>query len=437
MNYIIAIPSYKRATQLQNKTLATLHRFGIEKEKINVFVVEEEYEEYLETLDKNYYNELIIGKRGLVEQRHFIRHYYEENTNIINIDDDIQDIDLSFTNYNSLNDFIIDAFNICISKKAFIWGIYPVYNPYFRKTKTPITTDLRYIVGAFYGFINRHSEDLDLQICKNGDKEDVENTILYWLKDKIIIRFNQIGFKTKYFGVGGLGGLKERLEEHKIKTIELNEKYSELTKIKIRKTGLYEIVFRPGTKLFSCKKPNMNVKSFVDEPYYLDKLDTNREDIKEILELLGKKMVPILRGQRGRARTFGEHRGMVLGLIKGRVTRKYELSYQSKKNMKLYEKLMEFGKSFVPFDFTSIQVNHNVVCPRHIDPYNNSASCIVSIGDYQGCDLSIELDENEIKTYNTNCHPLVFDGSKNYHFNTPLISGDKYSFVFFNNPGAP
>ena len=54
MSYIIAIPSYKRASQLQNRTLTTLFNAGISKDKINVFVIEEEKQEYLETLNKDY-----------------------------------------------------------------------------------------------------------------------------------------------------------------------------------------------------------------------------------------------------------------------------------------------------------------------------------------------------------------------------------------------
>ena len=101
----------------------------------------------------------------------------------------------------------------------------------------------------------------------------------------------------------------------------------------------------------------------------------------------------------------------------------------AKKFPELYEKILKFGKTFVPFDFTSIHVNHNVVCPRHLDPYNTGPSCIISIGDYKGCNLVVE----SYGEYDTNCKPLIFDGSKLYHYNTQLISGNKYSFVFFNN----
>jgi hypothetical protein len=80
MNYSIAIPSYKRAVQLQNKTLTCLNNNNIPKESINIFVIEEEYEDYLEKLNKNYYNKIIVGKLGLVQQREFIQEYYPIGT---------------------------------------------------------------------------------------------------------------------------------------------------------------------------------------------------------------------------------------------------------------------------------------------------------------------------------------------------------------------
>jgi hypothetical protein len=107
-------------------------------------------------------------------------------------------------------------------------------------------TNLNYCIGAFYGIINRCDEDLNLVTCSDGDKEDVERSILYYLKDGKTLVFNRVGFKTKYFGSdgGGLGKFKDRLERHKKNTELLCEKYPELCKFKIRKNGLYEVVFK-------------------------------------------------------------------------------------------------------------------------------------------------------------------------------------------------
>lgn len=427
MTYIIAIPSYKRASQLQKKTLSCLYNAGIPKEKINVFVIKEEYDEYLETLNKDYYNELIVGKLGLVQQREFIQQHYPVGTKIVSLDDDVEKIDLSLTSYESVDGFFKDAFAKCEEKGIYLWSVYPVFNPFFRKERPDITEGLSYCIGAFYGYINRNDEDLKLILTREGNKEDVERSILYWLKDGKTLRFNKIGFKTKYYGVGGLGGLKERLEIMKREAFAIQAKYPLFTRIKIRKNGLYEIVLKEP-KLVS----NNKLKAKVEEDkgvLELPKIDPSREDLLEVYNLLESITIPCVDNGRGRAGTFGRHRAMTMGMIKARVSRKYGLSYNSKKYPALYEALMKFGKTIVPFEFNAIHVNHNVVCPRHLDPYNSGKSLLVSFGDYEGCNIMVEGHGE----YNTNCSPLIFDGSKAYHYNTPLKSGNKYSLVFFTN----
>jgi len=293
----------------------------------------------------------------------------------------------------------------------------------FRKTKKDITEGLSFCIGAFYGYINRYDDDLKLALTREGNKEDVERSILYWLKDGKTLRFNKIGFKTKYYGVGGLGGLKNRLELMKQYSLLIHEKYPEFTKIKIRKNGLYEIVLKD--------KPNHNkVLNDNTDITFIEPLNPSREDLQDIYAMLENIVVPCLSNKSGRAKTFGRHRSMTLGMIKARITRQYNLSYRTKKFPHLYEAIKKFGESFVPFPFNAIHINHNVVCPRHLDPHNTSLSCLISIGEYEGCNLVIENMPDEI---DTNCKLFIFDGTKHYHWNTPLISGNKYSLVFFTN----
>jgi hypothetical protein len=246
MSYFIAIPSYKRSNICNNKTLKTLNNLGILKETINVFVVADEYDEYKKILNPDYYNEIIVGVKNLVPQREFIENYYPIGTNLIMIDDDITDLDLSLSDYNSANDFFCDAFAECLKQGIYIWGIYPVYNKFFRERRPVFTTHLNFIIGCFYGIITRKLPELKLELVRDDNKEDVERTILYWLKDRKVLRYNRIAPKTKYYGTdgGGLGRLENRIELMKNDSIKIHEKYPEITKIKIRKNGLYEIVFK-------------------------------------------------------------------------------------------------------------------------------------------------------------------------------------------------
>ena len=125
--------------------------------------------------------------------------------------------------------------------------MYPVFNPYFRKPRPKITTQLNYIVGAMYGIINRPNLS-SIQLCltkSNSQKEDVERTIKYFIEDGIVIRFNKIGFKTKYYGSsGGLGSFKDRLDSMKQACIQLQNNYSDYGKIIVRSNGMTEFVLK-------------------------------------------------------------------------------------------------------------------------------------------------------------------------------------------------
>lgn len=250
-DYVICIPSYKRAKFCNEKTLATLHKHKIDHNKIYVYVAnKEDYDLYKETLDKFLYNKLVIGKKGLVPQRQFIMEQWPQGKNIVFFDDDVESIDLSlspqFKNHN-LDYFIKEAFIQCINHHSYIWGVYAVFNPFFRKARKEMTTELNYIVGAFYGIINRPKlKSIQLTITKeNGQKEDVERTIKYFIEDGIVLRFNKIGFTTKYYGKeGGLGRFEERLKPMKDACKQLEEKYPEYGHTKVRGNGMAEFVLK-------------------------------------------------------------------------------------------------------------------------------------------------------------------------------------------------
>ena len=196
------------------------------------------------------YGDLIVGKKGLVPQRQFIMEQWPAGKHIVFLDDDVASIDLSMSprfKSHSLDYFIKQAFEECSTQRSFIWGVYAVFNPFFRKTRPELTTSLNYIVGAFYGIINRPSlKSIQLTLTKaNGQKEDVERTIKYFIEDGIVLRFNRIGFVTKYYGKeGGLGRFEDRLKPMKEACDRLESKYGEYGHIKIRKNNMCEFVLK-------------------------------------------------------------------------------------------------------------------------------------------------------------------------------------------------
>lgn len=130
MDYVIAIPSYRRPSLLRDKTLTMLRNKGIPRERIFVFVANQEEHLAYQLIDPDLYNELLVGVEGLVYQRQFITDHYPEGTHIIQIDDDVSDVDLSAGGASKFKDFSLDeffrfAFEDIKERNAFIWGVYP------------------------------------------------------------------------------------------------------------------------------------------------------------------------------------------------------------------------------------------------------------------------------------------------------------------------
>ena len=250
--YIIAIPSYKRSMILLYKTLNFLERNSINSNLIYIFITEEDKDDYMQ-IPRYLYKEMVIGVKGIVQQREFIENYFDEGDHIVSIDDDIQD--LMFAREDEeipLECFLQNAFELCKNEGAFIWGVYPVGNAFYAMRNKFYTTHLTFICGCFYGFINRPKKE-ELKCILTNNKDDYERCIRYWYHDKKIIRFNSICVKTLYCGTdgGGLGRLSDRLVGMENEVKLLHAHYPSITRIRIKKTGEYDLKLLPekGQKL--------------------------------------------------------------------------------------------------------------------------------------------------------------------------------------------
>lgn len=414
MNYKIALPTLGRIEILKNKTLKTLENHNIDKSLIYIFVVEEEYDNYKTVLGDKY--SIIIGKKGLVKQREFIENYFEKNEAIVMLDDDIAEIDLSMTEFETLDNFFIHAFQKCKEENCFIWSVYPVYNPFFRKNQIEVTTHLNYCVGAFYGIITRKN-NINLQIEKylSGDeKEDVLRTLLYFIHDGIVLRYNKIGFKTTYYGsVGGMGKKKDRINAGEYACQILQQHFSEYGKISLRKSGIHE---------FKLKK----IKSFNPDRSVtlLDKIDDNLID--NLYNELQKITVKQLGKSNVRLNFKANDRSVVFGTSRGRFNGVVGLSTASKKYPHIWDLIQQIGNQFEDFEYNSVFLNHNVVCQPHKDKNNIGKSILISFGEYSGCHIIID----GVK-YDANRQAVLFNGSLLEHYNTNDLVGNKYSLVFF------
>jgi len=264
-DYVIAIPSYKRPNVIIDKSLKMLKTGGVPASKIVIFVAnEEEHADYLESVPKDLYGKIVVGVKGITNQRKFIINYFPEGKCIVSIDDDVEQVEKmngpnKLVKIKNVDAFFKAAFQELKKNGLYIWGIYPVRNPFFMKPN--VSTSLKFIIGTMYGFINRHDRNLEPS-SQIKEKEDVEQSILYYLKDGGVLRYNNTTIKTKFHSEGGLGKkTAERFDNNEKAAEYLNKTYPDLVSIFHRKSGMAEIRLASSNAKKTMKKKPKNVKT--------------------------------------------------------------------------------------------------------------------------------------------------------------------------------
>lgn len=206
MKYHIAIPSYKREVLLLDKTLTYLMTTNVDMKNVTVFVADKKeagnYKAALQSLKQP--PRIVVGVHTLCKQRAFIRKYYGTGACVFFIDDDVEALMIaSSVKWNGmkpllkLHDHINMAFDFCKSFNIHLWGFNAVCNPFFMYGKQE-SIDLKYVCGAAYGEIIARGRDVTLE-----DKEDFERTLIHYAVDGVVLRYNNIGIKTKYYNTPG------------------------------------------------------------------------------------------------------------------------------------------------------------------------------------------------------------------------------------------
>jgi hypothetical protein len=214
MNYSIAIPSYKRPLCVRDKTLKLLKDAKIPSERITIFVsTPEEAKIYREMIPADLYGKIVnAGTKGLGNTRNFIQGYYPEGHMLLELDDDIKGLYFAkdpktlIPVGEKLNEVIETGFKLCQANGVGLWGIYPVSNAFFMKQR--YTFDIKYIIGAFFGIINTHNPSTFVTL---DDKEDFMRSILWYIRDKKVLRFDMICIDSAFYTEPG-GMQVERTE---------------------------------------------------------------------------------------------------------------------------------------------------------------------------------------------------------------------------------
>ena len=222
MEYKIAICSHDRIKTLKQKTLKVLDLYNISRERIYIFVAPEELEDYRANLLG--YN-VIEGALGLCANRNAVVNYFAEGTPVYFMDDDIRGY-MEYTLDNQrhermledLDGFICRGFREALKADVSLWGLYPVANG--RWMKPEVVKGLVFCYGCSFGLFIRKDTLNTISF-----KEDYERTILFYLRDKGVIRLNWVAPLQSYCkGKGGLN-TERTLDKEKAECENLTQQY--------------------------------------------------------------------------------------------------------------------------------------------------------------------------------------------------------------------
>jgi hypothetical protein len=234
-NWIVIIPSYRRAETTAKKTLTTLKAGGVPADRVFVFLSDwEERDAYQrEITAMGYPVELYEGALGCMENREAYIKMIDEGIPIVHIDDDVTGIfryvnPKKYERVKELAPVYECGFDCCQKVGTALWCVYPVSNPFFMGTK--IRSGFYYAEGSMYGTINSWDEAL---LPSVPFKEDWERSILYYIKYGKIIRMDAICYESAFYTEpGGMQADGQRTLEAQAEACRvLLRKYPELVEV--------------------------------------------------------------------------------------------------------------------------------------------------------------------------------------------------------------
>lgn len=232
-SYRIAIPSYKRARTLVEKTLRVLFGAGVSPSIVDVFVADEsERASYVEAIADERVT-VIVASPGMAAVRNAITGHYTAGSMVVCVDDDVERLvarvdEKTVVDVGRFDDVAQRGFDLCRQVGARLWGVYPVANPYFMKER--VRFDLTYIEGALWGMVVSHDGVLNVDL---EDKEDYLRSVKCYVADGAVVRIENISFKSRFYTEpGGMQHDGERTKERiRASALEVARRYPTLVKV--------------------------------------------------------------------------------------------------------------------------------------------------------------------------------------------------------------
>ena len=243
MNFIIAIASHKRPEILQSKTLNLLKKHNISMKNVFLFVSPESYEEYIPIKNKFKFNLVGGDNTTILKTRNNIIDYFKEGQNIIEMDDDVEDIEITVKNKKNksvkdLKELFNESFQIIYTGGLF--GFNANTNNFFAGGIDKF--GLYSIINSCLGYKNDKRIKLTV-----SEKEDFERCILFYELNLPILKRTGYGIKTNYWknkgGIQSHYDFNKRVEVQKQSAEQLLEKYPWAGRKQVRKNGIVDLRF--------------------------------------------------------------------------------------------------------------------------------------------------------------------------------------------------
>ena len=255
MSYTIIIPSFKREHILVSHTLKSLARTDVCARIIVFTADEEETAKYRKVLPDSI--EVITGVRGLPQQHNHIQRLFPEGEHLLFMDDDLKSIiglDPNGKRVHTIkmHEFILTAFQMTKDSGKRMFGINSTNSNL--EMKHTISVGRIYLVGNFYGWINSHTDTVDvgdnipMRAYHMAGKESHERSLQQWDRYGGVLKFRSFGVVSKYWGVPGGLQVSRTPEGEEQAAHYLHSKYPTETAMRYYK-GVWDLVIKPKTKV--------------------------------------------------------------------------------------------------------------------------------------------------------------------------------------------
>lgn len=232
----VVVISHARPEQCGAKTLRFLADGGIPREAVHLFVAPEEQAAYREALDPGLYGELHRGGRSLAEQRNrSLVGAWPSGTKVVSVDDDVTELrqrtsDKATVRVTDLAAEFDRGWSTAHEQRARLWGIYPVLNPMFMRSRT--STGLYFVIGHLFGVVTTKAQWARTSFAC---KDDYERSLEYFRHDEAVVRLDDLAAKTKLGAAGGIRARGDEQNRNRREVAELLARFPEWVAIQKRR----------------------------------------------------------------------------------------------------------------------------------------------------------------------------------------------------------